>query len=441
MDCQMFRETLFQIALKEGCSAAETFKLEGESFSVNVLEQEIDSYSVSRAFGIGLRVQLGGKNGYAYTEVPDSPELLVQKAMDNARAIETTDDHPMQTPSEYPEVTPKDDPLLALTEEEKIALAMEMERLVLAHGEPVLKCAGSALETGHQTVSIHNTLGLAAEETTGYSLLLAEPVVKRGEEVRNSHAFRCGETDIKALTQEAVEKAVGKLGASPVPPGKYAILLQNEAAITLLQAFAPMFSAEMAQKGLSPLAGKEGQQIASSAISVVDDPFEAGMPRAFDAEGTPSEKTGLVEHGVLTSLLHNLKTAKKAGCNSTSNGGRNSAASPVDVAPSNLYLLPGDASFGALLAELGNGLIINSLAGAHAGVNKVSGDFSLMASGFLVENGAISRPVDQITVAGSFLKLMTAVKRVGSDLRFGFPGSSRIGSPSLLVESLVVSGK
>jgi len=441
MEYERFRQELFRAALNEGCSAAETFKQEGESFSVSILEQEIDSYSVSRAFGVGLRVQLGGKNGYAYTEVLEEPETLVQKAMDNARSIENTDDHPMQTACDYSDITPLQDPLSSLSEEEKIGLAMEMERLVLAHGEPVLKCAGSVVETGRQTVSIHNTLGLAAEETRGYSMLLAEPVVKRGDEVRNSYAFRCADTDIRGLTAEAVEKAVGKLGAEAVAPGKYRILLQNEAAITLLQAFSPMFSADMAQKGLSLLAGKEGQVIASSIVSVADNPFEAGMPRAFDAEGTPSEKTALVECGILKSLLHNLKTAKKAGCKSTSNGGRGSAASPVDVSPSNLYILPGECPAASLMEQLGNGLVITSLAGAHAGVNRVSGDFSLLASGYLVENGSIARPVDQITVAGSFLKLMSGVIGVGDDLRFGFPGSSRFGSPSLLVESLMVAGK
>ncbi|MBO4878886.1 MAG: TldD/PmbA family protein, partial [Clostridia bacterium] len=144
---------------------------------------------------------------------------------------------------------------------------------------------------------------------------------------------------------------------------------------------------------------------------------------------------------VLKSYLYNLKTALKDGVASTSNAGRAGVAAPVETAPSNFYIMKGEKSFDELVAELDHGLIITELSGLHAGLNPVSGDFSLIAKGLLVDNGTILRSVDQITCAGNFLAMMKDIIDVGSDLRFGPPGFGRIGSPSLLIEKLVISGK
>ncbi len=202
-----------------------------------------------------------------------------------------------------------------------------------------------------------------------------------------------------------------------------------------------MFFAERVQKGLSLLTGKLDQPIASRSITILDDPFEADNPRAFDAEGVPSVRTTVVENGVLKSYLYNLKSAKKDGVASTSNAGRAGAAGPVNTSPSNFYIVKGEKSFDALRTMLNNGLIITELSGLHAGLNPISGDFSLIAKGLLVENGEVVRSVDQITVAGNFLTMMQGIEEVGADLRFGPPGFGRIGSPSLLIGKLIVSGK
>jgi len=122
---------------------------------------------------------------------------------------------------------------------------------------------------------------------------------------------------------------------------------------------------------------------------------------------------------------------------STSNASR-SASSPVSVSPSNIYIPAGERDLSALLETMGDGLLITTLEGTHAGVNPVSGDFSLSARGFVVEGGKIGRPVEQITVAGSFVPLLSSVKEVGSDLTFEHMD---VGSPSLLITSVAVSGQ
>lgn len=438
---EAFRQEVFRLALENGCTAAETYKTEGENFSVNILSQEIDQYEVSRTLGIGLRVQLDGKDGYAYTESMDDAASLVQHAMDNARSVENTGEHPMQGPQTYTALPVAEDPLMALSDSDRIQLAMQLEKETLAHGEPVDRCSTCALEVGKKKVSLHNTLGLSAEETRQYSVMVVSPIVRRGDEVQDAYAFSCGSTDTAALANEAVKKSTARLGAQPVAPGKTRILLHGDAVATLLQAFAPIFSADQVQKGLSPLKDSRQETVASPLITLVDDPFEPGMPMTFDDEGTPSQKTVLIQNGTLTGFLHNLKTAaKEPGAVSTGNGRRAGAASPVTVAPTNLFITPGTDSFDQLVEKLGNGLIITDMTGIHAGVNDVAGSFSLLSSGFLVENGVITRAVDRITVAGSFIDMLKDVTDVGADLTFSLPGVSRYGAPSLLVRQLTVAG-
>lgn len=436
-----FKKAAFEAALTAGCTAAEVLLTDEEEFSVKVQKGEIDDYSSAHSFGLNLRVQVNGKNGYAYTELLEDPEELVKKAMDNAAAIESSDDHPMQPACEYTAVEAPVYKAMDMTAEEKIAYAKELENKLLAADPRVLRSEETEIGTAVVKKRLHNTLGLAAdsEQKLCYSVIV--PIMQQGDEIKNSVAFRSGDKlfDIEDLVREGVSLAAEQFCASPVPTGEYDIVLRNNAAAEMLRAFSGMFSADACQKGLSLLAGREGQSIASEAVTVVDDPFYPENPRAFDAEGVPSVTKKVVDKGVLTTLLHNLKTAKKAGVASTSNAGRTSSG-PVGVSPSNFYIAKGKPSFDELVSQMNSGLIITEVSGLHSGLNAVSGDFSLIAKGILVENGKAVRSVDQITVAGNFLKLMHNIAAVGCDLRFGIPMGANVGSPSLLIKGIMVSG-
>lgn len=442
MTMQEFRERAFQSALAQGCEAAETYYAEQEAFEANAQGGEIDRYAVSRTGGLSLRVKLGGRDGYAYTECLDDPEGLVRRAMDNARAIEEEDAHPMQGACTYAPVATPSSALDGVDEAGKLALALQLERETLAQDARVKRVMYCEVGTAAGRIAIHNTLGLAAEreQRMGYAYVM--PVMQQGEELQNALAFRTGReaADTAACAAEAVGETLDRFGGEPVPTGTYGVILRGDAMADLLAAFSPMFSAEEAQKGRSLLTGREGETIGAPCVTLVDDPFHPYAPRAFDGEGTPCRRKQLVEAGRLVTLLHNLKTARKAGCESTGNALRASAASPVGVGPTVLYLQPGEQGRDALLRQMGDGLFITSLEGLHAGVDPISGDFSLKACGRRVQGGALGGAVSQITVAGNFLTLLQAVAAVGDDLRFGLPGSVCVGAPSVLVRELMVAG-
>ncbi len=442
MTYQDFSKQAMEYAASIGCAACELYHAGGETFEVNANGGEIDRYSVSREAGVSVRVSIDGRNGYAYTERMEEPERLVDRAADNAKATESEDEHPMQTEQSYRSVTREASALKDMSETERIALAMRLESLCLAADKRVQRLVYCTVGYESGAIRMENSLGLDAQRSYNTSYIFAMPSVKEGDEVQTALAFRMGQeaADAEGCAREAVEEAIGKLGGKPVNSGNYRVLFKPYAFADLLAAFSSMFSADEAQRGRSLLAGKEGQAVASELVTVWDDPYDPVAPRAFDGEGTPCVKKAVIENGTLKTLLHNLKTAKKAGVESTGNASRRSAASAVGVAPSIFRVETGALGYDALLTELGDGLVIADLEGLHAGVDAVSGDFSLKASGLLVKNGVAVRPVSNITVAGNFVTLMKDVIAVGNDLRYGMPQSGFFASPSVLVSGLKVAG-
>ncbi len=443
MTFEMFKEMAFSAAKELACESAELFQLRQENVEVQILEGELDGYSVSAEGGVNLRVVLGGKNGYAYTEVLDDPKELVARAIDNAAAIESTDERPMQAPCQYPFVKQPEFAGTKLTEQELIDLAKSLEIKAKAADSRCIRVGYCLAAKGKSQIRLCNTLGLDITWESGDGQYIVEPILKDGDTMKNAFAWRGGNefSDVEGCVKEAIEEAADKFGAAPVASGKYKVIFRNTAMSELLSAFSPMFSAEVAQKKLSLLADKEGEVIAAPCISITDDPFDMRNPRPFDGEGVPSVKTAVVTNGVLNTLLHDLKSAKKANCASTSNGGRGGAAGAVTVMPSNFFIESGQDDFDTLVKGLGDGIVITDIAGTHAGLSTVSGDFSLMSSGYLVKDGKKVRSVEQITAAGNFLTLLKNIEAVGSDLRFGIPNGAMIGAPSVLISEIMISGE
>ncbi|HHY91741.1 MAG TPA: TldD/PmbA family protein, partial [Firmicutes bacterium] len=210
-----------------------------------------------------------------------------------------------------------------------------------------------------------------------------------------------------------------------------------QAATQFLGILAPALTAEAVQKKRSLFAERLGEQVGSEAVTVVDDGTLPGgiNTSPVDSEGVPTQKTTLVAAGRLEGFLHNVYTAAKDKTRSTGNGIRSSFKGAPEVGPTNLYLAPGKHQPGELLSGVKKGLYVLDLLGTHT-ANPISGDFSLGATGVLIENGHFSQPVRGVVIAGNAVTLLKQVQAAACDLRFylGF------GSPTLLLEPLTVSG-
>ena len=447
MEKNDFIKLLFERAKAAGFSDCEAYVASGEEFSVNIFKGDILQYQSAASEGLGFRGLYNGKMGISSTQVYDeeSVDQLIEGAIEAAKLIENDDEEFLyEGDGEYPQFSAYDEKLAQVPAGEKIALARGLEKAVYAQDERVTQTEASEVFSEESACRIVNTRGLDVSYRTNIAGMAAAPVVVENGKPSFGISFSFGR-DFEALkaktekvARESVKEAVDFLSAESVPSGEYKVVLRHDAAGSLLSTFSGVFSAENAQKGLSLLKGREGDTIAAPCVTIVDD-NEGPSPRPFDGEGVATSRKNIVDAGKLTTLLHNLKTAKKQGVKTTGNGERAGYGGSVRIAPICMYIQKGEKPLEELLAGIGDGLMITDLQGLHAGANTVSGDFSLSAKGYRVEGGKLAGAVEQITVAGNFFTLLEQVTEVGSDLEFGM--SPRFGCPSLAVKSLAVAGK
>lgn len=446
MNLKQLTENLFEAGSRAGFSEMEAFITGENNLNLRVFRGEIDSYSVEDGRGLGFRGLVGDTMGYSYTEKVDesSVEMLVKDALENASVVRSDAKEVIFGGSPaYPQVETVYPALDEVAPRQKIDLAMAIDREARGADERV-SIVQSMVQSGRRRVSLFNTRGVALDyEANGISAGL-QVVVRQGNETKTAWEFEfftdLAQLDAAELARKAVTEAVSLLGAGTLPSGRYPVVFRYNTAATMLETFVSSFSAENVQKGMSLLEGKIGQAIASELVTIMDDPL---LPlrrytRPFDGEGVASQTKAVVEGGVLRTHLHNLKTATKAGVESTGNASRASYKSSVGVSPSNMYIAKGACSYDELLKKMDRGVIVISLAGTHSGANPISGDFSLGAEGYLVEGGQIIRPLKQFTIAGNFFRVLQGIVAIGDDLEFGM---GHIGAPSVLVEELAVGGE
>lgn len=446
MNIKQFADKLFAKGQEAGFADMEVYVQSSSNFNVGIFKGEIDSYSLAESQGLGFRGLYNGKMGYAYTEKLDESSIdrLIEEAKANAVLIDSEDQEVIFGGADsYPEMQAYCEELERVPAADKIALAKELDALPYQLEERV-RNVQSGVQTSSIEVTLINTKGLNLSFCRNGMGAFVNVIASDGKE--NKTAFQVkvtqdiNEVDANELAEKAVREAVSLFGAEPVASGDYKVILRRDVAAQMLATFSSSFSAEKVQKGMSLLKGKVGQQIASEVITIIDDPLRPGLPgsRPFDAEGVPTRTKVVVDKGVLKTHLHNLKTARKDGVESTGNAHKASYKGSLTVAPTNFYIQEGDRSYDELIASVDEGIILISVQGLHSGANPVSGDFSLGAYGYYVKDGRIVRPINQITVAGNFFELLGSVTAVANDIEWNM---RPISSPSLLVEKLAIAGK
>ena len=446
MRFEEMKQALIQAARAAGLAEYEIFYQSDESISAETLKDEISSFSSGVSGGVCFRCIVNGKMGMASSELMtrDAMEELVQKAISNAACIDSDDEVFIFEGS--PSYEPLPERNVELCDAKAIRdLALGLQRALYAESDKVGDGTQSAALSAVIETVLCNSKGLELSSRGGMSCAYAMPVCRVGEEAHESYEVRAGACldQMQDLPKRAVQSALDKFGATSVASGKYDILFDGKQFRAFLSAFSSAFSAKNAQKGLSRLAGKEGEKIASACVNIIDDPMREGalMQTGFDGEGVATARRSVVENGVLNTLLYDLTTAKKAGVASTGNAHRG-YDSPVVISPYNFGIMEGEESEQALFAAVGNGIYINECKGFHAGANAVTGDFSIESAGFMIRDGKRAEPVRSFTVAGNFFDLLKQIERLGSEIKWGVSGSLTVyGSPDVLVRGMSVAGK
>lgn len=443
-----FKEAVTAAAKKAGLQDYELYGVEEESVELSAFQMEVESFSNSVSGGVCFRCIVDGKMGYASTELFDEEqaEEIVRRAAENARTIETTDPVFIHSAGDdYQEAAPYTEPLPS--PEQITPFLLDCQRKAYDADPRVCDGTQSVFIAARTTTHLTNSRGLDLENQSGVQLGYVQAVMEEGGEKYSGLEFTIDTLSAinrKELVDRTIKTTAGTIGAEVADSGKYTVALSPEAMSTLLAIFCGVFSSDNAQKGLSLLKGKEGEVIASPAVTLIDDPFYPGctVQTSFDAEGVATRKKAVIENGVLNTLLYNLSTAAKAGCKSTGNACKGSYAGAVSIAPYSFYLKPGEASQEEVFRQIGSGLYITELNGGHAGANAVTGDFSLQSAGYLIEDGKLGRAVRGFTMADNFFDLLKKITAVASDLIFEIPaGFTVLGAPTTVVTDVSIAGK
>ena len=447
MELNLFVKELFSKAQEEGFSEYEVYYVDRESLSISVYKEEVEKYNLNNSAGLSFRGKFGDRIGYSYTEIldEDAIEMLVKKAKENVLAIENNDiQFIYEGDKEYKEISTYHEELEDIPADKLINIAISMEKEAKKYCNKVESFSGCSVSYSSGKYGIINSKGLNLSNKSNLLTAYVVPIVKDLDKMYDGCGYVVAKSlnDVKPdkIAKMGVDEALSKIGGTSIASGNYKVIINNEAMVSLLSTFAGIFSGDAVQKGLSLLKDKEGEIIATDIVNLVDDPhLEDGLASvSFDDEGVATLKTYLIKNGKLNSLLHNLKTANKAGVKSTGNGFKASYTSPISVSPTNFYIEPGINSLEEMTKKINKGLIITDFAGLHSGANSITGDFSLAAKGFYIEDGIKTHPVEQITVAGNFFTLLNNIEEIGSDLKF--PMSS-VGSPSIVIKELSIAGE
>ena len=442
-------EKLVKAGMEYGFEECEASFASESSMSIDILNGEVSSYENSATSSLSFRGLKNGQMGYCSTNILEdsSIEFLLKSAMENCEVLNDEDPqfiycdennknlYYSQLSEGYEKNTYK--------KFEETGLNLEKAIFALDKRIDAVDFLTIACSTGPYLII--NSKGLHSyRDSDGLSIMASARATDSDGSVKSGGHYWIGKDiddfDMDKFLKKFKENLIGKMGAKSCKPGNYKTVLKNEAFMQFFTVFFGNFFATTMQRGLSLLADKEGQTIASDIFTLKEIPmYDNALTKIpFDDEGVLTTEKAIIDKGVFATALYNLKSANKAGRQSTGNGFRSGSA--VSEMPTNLVVEPGDKSFDELLAEAGEGIILTDLSGLHAGVNAISGDFSLLCEGYLIENGKQGRPVEQITVAGNFYEVIKSIKSVGNDIINVPSGEGEFFTPSVYIESLAISG-
>ncbi len=428
-----------------GAAQADALFGDDESLSLEVFEGEVKNIETSRGSGLGIRVFVNERPGYSFTErlTREAVERCVRDAVDLAGL---TDPLPLDlpdawSPSGEPDIEPWSEAVSMLGVAELREMCLVAEARALAADPQVFNVPHLGAGRSAGSLILANSKGLRLARKSASAAFGIGVVAKRDSDTKMGTDYLSTldprEIAPATLAATAVERAISLLGAHAIPPARLPVVFDERVSGSILGIFSGAFVGEAVQKGQSRLQGKEGTRIAAPFLELSTMPRlprQAGS-RLFDGEGIATASRALIHEGVLTGYLHNLESARRAGCAPTGDAQRGYSGK-AGAGFSNLVVAKGNADKSALLQSHPRLLHVVKLEGA-SGCNGISGEISIGVQGFLIENGVAVQAVDRITVSGNFFELLMGLEAVGDTYRPGLSGSF---VPALLVSEMAVGG-
>ena len=438
-------EQVLEAAKIAGADAADTFIARGTSVSIEVRDGALEHAERSEGIDLGLRVLMGRRQACVSisNDSPSNIEKMAERAV--VMALEAPEDSSCGLANVDQLATDWDADALELFDggdapsaEVLQQWALEAEAAALAV-DGVAQAQSSGSGFSDTSIFLAGSNGFRGGYQRGsYS---TSCVAISGEGLAMERDY-CGEArshlmdlpDATYIGQLAGERAVARMGATRPPTGAFPVLFDERIAAGLVGHLVSAINGSAIVRGASYLKDALGEQVLPSGMSLIENPHRprAAGSRPFDGEGLPAAERIIVKDGVLKSWTLDLATARKLGMESTGNASRG-VSNPPSPSIGNLALTQGEHSYEELISKMGTGLIITSMIGST--INPNTGDYSRGASGLWVENGEITGPVNECTVAGNLRDMLMSITPA-NDARGHL---SRV-VPSLLVEGLTIAG-
>jgi PmbA protein len=435
-----------QQALAAGATGAECTISEGEEFSAQVRLGEVETIKQASSRGMGLRILIGKNTGSSYTS--DLSDTGVRQMV--AQAIElaaVTMEDPFASLPDASELgsIPGDLQLYSSDVEQldaatKIEMARQAEDAALKFDARITNSDGGSFDSQLGRRVFANSAGFAGEYRSSYCSVSASPVAKLGEHMERDYWYHSSRrfVDLERpdyVGRKAAERVIRRLGAVKVETQKVPVIFEPRVARSMMGHIFEAIEGRSVYRQSTFLAGRLGDKIAASGVTVIDDGTIPGLfgTQPFDDEGIPTRRTVVIANGVLKSYLLNTYSARKLGMKSTGNASRGITGN-AGVGHGNFYLEAGTRSPVEMIAGIANGFYVTELIGS--GVNVATGDYSRGAAGLWIRNGELAFAVSEVTIAGTLQEMLMNME-VASDLEF----RGSVAAPTIWIGEMTVGGR
>ncbi len=422
-------ESVLSFLLSRGGEYGELFYEEVKSLSIHREDGKVERVLSGADAGIGIRLIFRGKTFYAFTNECNERAVL-SLACDLSRYAEGGGVPVVLPASPAAARGPSSVRIPPESREigEKVALVSGMDRIARGMSREIRQVRATYVESKRR-IEIAAHPGVFVSDDQTYTLLAIQCVAGNGSGLTMGYETgggTCGwefleEFLPETLARKSAGRALKGLTARRIGGGRMPVVLSSEAGGTMVhEAIGHGLEADLARRGMSVYRDSLGKQVASPLVSIVDDATMTGKRGSFgiDDEGTPAQRTVLVEGGVLKGFLYDRLLAMKEGSRPTGNGRRNSYRHKPLPRMSNTIILPGKTPPGEIERSVQSGLLVQKMGGGQ--VNPVTGDFMFeVAEGYRIENGRRGEPVRGATITGNGPEALSMIDMVGSDLGFG----------------------
>lgn len=432
---------------KQGADACDVYIVSSSSFNTTIRLGKIEKLQQSISKGLGLRVFKNGATALTFTTdfTDKATKDIVNQTMEIVK-VSNADKHNGLAPKEFlgqyeGKLMLFDESLTKIPTEKKIAIVKEAEDIGMQFDKRITNSNGASWNDSKSQLTLANSDGFTGQYQTtsasmNVSLLAEEDGVKQRDGWYTFGRYFNKLESAKSVGEEAARRATRLLGAKKIKSQVVPIVVSNEVSSEFVGAIFDAASGSSIYRKSSFLIDKVGSEIASPLVTIIDDAtMQDGIAsRPFDAEGVRSSQITLVEKGLLKTYVCDSYSARRLDLKPTGNASRSYQSIP-GVGSTNCYMKNGDTDPKDIIKGVKAGLYLTEMNGF--GFNSITGDMSRGAVGFWIENGEITHPVQEITIAGNALKMMKSITAVGNDLTF------KLGSPAaptLLISEATIGG-